>query len=460
LGWNDKPARQQLPPPYFSWLNNRKILVVIGALTVALIADTEVGIIADFIPEWLASSEGKALFVTIAAIFAASGFLLLAFVRQKIGQSNIKSLHLNIVHNIVTVLQYSLIAIVAFVVLQVLQSQPYAAMTLGASVSISYMIYIAMLALLARALLSWYISSMPSRRNVMVLILGLAMAATLVNAAGGLAVFLAILQQQPSEITPDYVAFFPQFEAGTLLGELQTWYQIAAGVAYILTWIGTVMLLRPFVKKLGKIKFWSIMSAALVYYLVQIPLFMLGWYTPTEETNMDIMNNIVIFAAASIFTGVVFGAAFLSVARTLKKDSPVRNYMIIAAYGLLLLYVSGSGMVSQAAYPPFGLVSVSFVGLASYMIYVGLYYSAIAVSQDNILRQSIKKSVLRQSKLLDTIGTAEMERELQGQVLKMVKNNAKSISEETGVKTSMTEDEVKDYMEAVIQELQSKKPEK
>lgn len=87
--------------------------------------------------------------------------------------------------------------------------------------------------------------------------------------------------------------------------------------------------------------------------------------------------------------------------------------MIIAAYGFLLFYIAGSALVFQAAYPPYGLISVAFTGFSCYLIFNGLYFSAISVSQDASLRQSIRKSVMEQSKLLDSIGTAEMEREVQ-----------------------------------------------
>jgi hypothetical protein len=67
--------------------------------------------------------------------------------------------------------------------------------------------------------------------------------------------------------------------------------------------------------------------------------------------------------------------------------------MIIAAYGFLLFYIAGSAMASQAAYPPFGLAAVSFTGLSCYLIYAGLYSSAITVSQDIALRHSITQSL-------------------------------------------------------------------
>ncbi|MDW0206948.1 MAG: hypothetical protein QOA28_05240, partial [Nitrososphaeraceae archaeon] len=96
-------------------------------------------------------------------------------------------------------------------------------------------------------------------------------------------------------------------------------------------------------------------------------------------------------------------------------------------------------------------------GLSCYLIYNGLYYSAISVSQDMTLRQSIRKSVLEQSKLLDSIGTAEMERDVQTQVLTIVKKKSAAMEEKSGVEASMNEGEMKDYVELVIKEVQSKK---
>ena len=97
----------------------------------------------------------------------------------------------------------------------------------------------------------------------------------------------------------------------------------------------------------------------MVYYLIQYPLFVLGIVTPTGESDVEVMNTILITGIAGVFSGIIFGAAFLSIARTLQKGSALREYMIIAAYGLLLFYVAGSATATQAAYPPFGLASVA-----------------------------------------------------------------------------------------------------
>ena len=102
----------------------------------------------------------------------------------------------------------------------------------------------------------------------MVLILALSMIAYVTNGALGLYTYLDFLAQRNSTIRSSDVAVFPKFSIATLGDQINIAYQLSSSVAYVLTWIGTVMLLRPYMKKLGRIKFWTIMAArnGLLYY--------------------------------------------------------------------------------------------------------------------------------------------------------------------------------------------------
>ena len=79
--------------------------------------------------------------------------------------------------------------------------------------------------------------------------------------------------------------------------------------------------------------------------------------------------------------------------------------MVIAAYGLILFFISNQVGVSTAAYPPFGIATYCLLGLSSYMVFLGLYSSAISVSQSIQLRRSIEESIKGDSNLLSSIGT-------------------------------------------------------
>ena len=91
------------------------------------------------------------------------------------------------------------------------------------------------------------------------------------------------------------------------------------------------------------------------------------------------------------------------------------------------------------------------------MILVGIYCSAISVAEDSKLRQSIRSFALRESRLLDSIGTAQMEQEIQKKVIEFTKRNQERMAEKTGIQPSLTDEDVRAYLEQVIKEV--KKPE-
>lgn len=428
-----------------SAFDGKKLLVVMTILAAVLMVESSIGYIADFIPEQLASTEGIATFIVIFAVSVVTQYYILAFVNYNNKSHNVRARFLHTTQKIVTAIQYLLTGIILLVILQILTVQQYNTILLHIAISISYGIWIVMLSLLAKAFFSWY----RSKKNLMILIFALSMIAYVINGALGLTYHIDELAKRNLVIRLGDIAVFSESPSS-----IDTVYQISAIVSYVLTWIATVMLLRPYIEKFGKVRFWIMMSAPMIYYLIEFPLFTLGVFTPSEDSNA--MTNILIFSLSPIFAGILFGVAFLSIARTLKMGTAARNYMIIAAYGFVLFYIAGSAWSSQAAYPPYGLISVSFTGLSCYLIYNGLYFSAVSISQDMTLRQSIRKSVMEQSKLLHSIGSAEMENEIQKQLLIAARKTSESMTDKTGIEASMDENDIKAYVQLVIKELSKK----
>ena len=256
-------------------------------------------------------------------------------------------------------------------------------------------------------------------------------------------------------ITSDHVAYFPEFSNFSLSDQFNAVYQIMGIIAYILTWIGSIRLLYQNVRRIGKFKFWTLMIIPLIYFSLSYPLFVLGYLNPLGNENA--MLNILIFSSGGIIAGILFGVSFLSIARTLKTNSVIRKHLMLTAYGFLLFYLSGSAYVAQGAYPPYGIISVSLIGLSCYLIYSGLYSAAQIVSQDLSLLRSIKESVTEQANFLGGIGTAQRNKELESKVLTIAKTLEDEIEEASGVETSLTENEMTDYIKYVINEIHETK---
>jgi hypothetical protein len=169
----------------------------------------------------------------------------------------------------------------------------------------------------------------------------------------------------------------------------------------------------------------------------------------------------LLFVFSKPVGGILFGAAFYSIGRRSGGASPngnfIRDYMTLAAYGVVLFFVSSQNTVAQPTYPPFGVIAASFVGLSAYMMFLGLYSSAISVSQDVKLRQSIRRSAIEEVKFLKNIGTAQMEQELQKRVLTIAKKSSENMTQETGVQPSLSEQDMKEYLEIIIKEIKATK---
>ena len=119
---------------------------------------------------------------------------------------------------------------------------------------------------------------------------------------------------------------------------------------------------------------------------------------------------------------MVFAIAFWKIARTISYEKNIRSYMIISGWGILLIFGANQAATQIVApYPPFGLATVTVLVMASFLMLVGIYNSAILVSANNELRKSIYKHAV-ESRLLRLIGHAEMQSEIEKTVRKISKD--------------------------------------
>ena len=84
---------------------------------------------------------------------------------------------------------------------------------------------------------------------------------------------------------------------------------------------------------------------------------------------------------------------------------------------------------------------------------VGIYSSATSLAHDARLRQTIRTYAVTESRLLDSIGMAHLEQDIQNRVLKMTKEIRQTMMEETGINSSLSEEETKQYLVEVLTEV-------
>ena len=174
--------------------------------------------------------------------------------------------------------------------------------------------------------------------------------------------------------------------------------------------------------------------------------------TVTQAISENFAIPIILGSIASTACGILFGLSFLLIARSMSSTSHIREYMLITGFGFMLLFNAGSATVLQAAYPPYGLSNVSFVGLSTYLILFGLSHSALSIAHDVKLRQLVRRSLVSDSNFLSSIGNAQMMQELENKILDMTKKNSDILEEKSGQEPSITNEEIRNYIHYVMNE--------
>jgi hypothetical protein len=434
---------------YHGFSNNRIILGCVIFVVAALIVDTYVVSYSTF--SWSTYDLRFDVFIIIAAISILGQFFILSFIKHKSREIREKRrVHLHKIHAAVMLISYVILAIFIFVILQIAVSSYYNLAGVIAAITISYSLAITMMILLAYRFLLWF----KSNRNYVVLLYGLSAAALSINTGLTLSLVSIISSDLPGVIHPLAGSFRPGFTPGSLTSSLNLAYTISSIVSFAITWTATTLLLRHYTKRLGKAVYWVAIGIPMIYFLGQFLHLFINPFSFLSSNPLGYgILLMTMFLLSKPAGGALFGFAFWDTAR--KLHDPVRDYMIISAYGFMLFFVSNQAAVvlPVISYPPFGLATTIFTGLSSYFILVGIYSSAISMSEDSELRRSIRKFAIQELEMLDSIGLAHMEQEIQNRALGLTKMRERTMVEETGIESSLDETDMKNYLKEVIDEV-------
>ena len=438
------------------FLTSRNFLIVMLTVISILIVDVIITRISVFMSQELMSMWRNVVFAMMVGIFIVGQYFIIQYVKSRENLFVKKSASIDIFHRAIAIAQYALAIILLITIFQIITASHYNISLLMLAIGISYILAIVNLSLLSQRFLSWY----RSNRNLVVFLYGFSAASLSLNAGLTLAFSGVLLQDKPELVLPRVGTLLPLFEPGSMKDILNNSVIISSIISFLITWIATSSLLHHYSRRLGKLKYWIVVAIPLVYFLSQFLNPLLGLFDPIIELSPVINSTLLIllFALSKPAGGILFGVAFWSIARNV-QSSMVIDYMKIAAYGLALLFISNQAIstVNAPSYPPFGLVTVSFMGLASYLMLTGIYYSAMSVSQDIKLRTKIRRFAADELRLLDNIGSAELTVKLENQMRDIITKNQRMMLEETGVQSSLNEEDAKQYLNEIMKELGKQK---
>jgi hypothetical protein len=81
---------------------------------------------------------------------------------------------------------------------------------------------------------------------------------------------------------------------------------------------------------------------------------------------------------------------------------------VASSYGLILLFgANASSLIIMTPYPPWGVLSTTFLIIGSYSLIIGLDSAAIYIATDSSLRRIIAKSPQKDYDILKSLGHAK-----------------------------------------------------
>jgi hypothetical protein len=434
-------------------LSNRIIFIVCLIVAVALVTDASLARTSELLSPNLSRNSGiMAVFTLISVAYFVGQVMILGFVRYKNKEIHSRpNMQFYTSYKITMAVQIALSMILLFVILQLVAVSYYFIMALIAATAISYSLAIAMMVLLMKSFLSWFRTS----KNFIILAYGISAATIAIHLGFTLFFAATALLDVPAEVRTA-ISRPPFFMPGSFKFILDNIRSLTSILSFSILWGATVLLLHHYSEKVGRIKYWIVVTLPLVYFLSQFPTLFLKVFDPIIKENPFFYGSLLtfIFTLSKPAGGILFGIAFWTTSRNIPRTI-VRDYLMISALGFLLLFSSDQAIVLiQLPYPPFGLAAVSFMGLSAYLIFVGIYYSAISLSHDDRIRREIKKFAMQESKLLDSIGSAQLEKDIAEKVTAITQSQDFA-RQKSGVPPSIDEDDIRKYLEDVLHEMKA-----
>ncbi|MDW0204756.1 MAG: hypothetical protein QOK54_05385 [Nitrososphaeraceae archaeon] len=418
-------------------------------ILVTLVIENVDYIVADFIVKFNSSSAGIILFVFISVGYILGQTILMKFMNSSSSAIKSRSILIATLHRAVSIVQYVLAANVILIIIQILVFSRYSIINLLSVTFISNFFTASLLVIFALSFLSWYKNKKQSIGILLYALAFLILAVSEVVSGSGSAY---LLSQKDQWITPTSEVKFSDFPDGSFFDIFFSFYRYIDYASFLLVLFASAILLYHYSKKTSNPKIVLIIALPILGYTSSI---LDALHILSADTNPNLFYYYIYIALVSASVGILFAFSFWIVSKKL-PDSPVKTFLKITACGFVLLYFSNNISVTIAAYPPFGVNSLSLLSLASYFVLFGLYSSALSLSQDLTLRQHLRSLAKSDNNLLSSIGTAQMETEVKravGELKDVADEHEKELAEKTGIETPVPESEIEDYLKQVIEEV-------
>ena len=426
-------------------IGDTKFLIVMTAIAVTLLIDTSIAKINDLID--IPTESKLILFSVNSSICLLLQFITIKYIARSFGRRGLRNIPKVRSLYVISLTSFITLAVfVGLIMFQLFYYDFYDTWINIVVVSISYGTSALLLIRLSLYFFQWY----KSNHDLVVLLYFVSMSLIAFNLILT-ALFVDLKLTDIQYRVREFVGGGGDISGGKhmFLGNL---YSISSFISFFSIWMTTAIVMNSYREKLIRsVTYWIVLVLPLVYFLMtNFYLFLVNNMLSSYFQHDPVTGTIVLSAILSLskpIGGLIFAIAFWNISRGVSYERKMKISMIIAGWGIFFIFSANQATTQLIKpYPPFGILTVTILNVAAYLMVLGIYNSATLVSKNNTLRSYIHKSAL---KLLNPIGRAEMEREIQKTVVKISEDKeiAKISRDES---FEFDENELKKYMSEVI----------
>ncbi len=434
-----------------SFFNQKRITLLVLGLVITLLIDTSIIKVYDLIDKYFITIQEKILLFSLnSSICLIIQFIIINYIRRyfewKFTWINVKGLSFFLIAGIC--LSSILIGLIVF---HMVSLQNYDKSLLLIMININYIIASVFVIRLALLFIAWF----KLKRNLIFLLYFITIALISFNLIMTEIYTFIKINDRP-DIIREFVGGSVDIGYGKymLADNLR---KISLTLSFVFMWISSILLISNYKDNpIRTIALCVIISLPLIYFLLiqfshVIFRTLLFEYLTVDPISVSIYLTIFQTLSQPI-AGLIFGIIFWNISRIISYEKDLRAFMVISGIGILLIFSANQATaLTIVPYPPFGLTTITILPIAAFLVMLGIYNSATLVSENNNLRKSIYK-ITQESKLLNLIGQAEMEKEIQKTVNRIVKDKD-VLRKHPNINLELDEIELKKYLGNVIKEL-------
>lgn len=410
--------------------------------------------------------EYKILFFVFSVIFILTDLYLLKKIKESLysisfhsdrNRKSIRRFTFNRMYNVIFISQLILIGLLSYLLIDTIVFNKYFVVEVLMIILCSFVTGISFLLFTAFKFIKWY----RQKNNLLFLLFSIFFLLFSINL--GISSFLIGFEtlEHPKEKReiPISLFFSGLFGERTELEKnVNIIYSVLSSIIFVLIWIVNVLLLKFYSVALGKIQYgiFIILPLLLLFSIFQYEG---GALQDIFHLPYNFQNNssyTIIISLFELIYSIIFGTYFLIAYKKIVNEI-IRKYLIFMIIGVILL-VSSNEIYSLKVffYPPFGTITLSYIGISSFLVYYGFFGLSMSLSKNRELVKEIYRLLEKDPIMIDISLSQEIENIVREKINTLPSNLTSTADRDNEIKDK----ELNNIMELVKTEIQKFKESK